>query len=127
MALKKLTTLEPREYEHPFDKKALDALERTKGLDTLVKKFYEYGIEHIFTIQYTGSNLKVTATSFPVIGDCVKPSMACPVATMRPSIFARSMIGRPSGVTGRRPDHASSFSIGGGVFNTSRPPRITAS
>ena len=44
MELKKLVDLDPKEYEHPFDKKALDALHGTKGLDTLVKKFYEYGV-----------------------------------------------------------------------------------
>jgi hypothetical protein len=38
MDLKVLTDLNAREYEHPFDKKALDALQGTKGLDTLVNK-----------------------------------------------------------------------------------------
>lgn len=89
MALTKLTTLEPREYEHPFDKKALDALERTKGLDTLVKKFYEYGIERIFQIQYTGSNLKVTPTSFPVIYDIVEESCEVLNLPLFPKIYIR--------------------------------------
>lgn len=65
MALKELANLNPKEYEHPFDTKALDALQGTKGLDTLVKKFYEYGIEKIFRTQITGSNLKVTERNFP--------------------------------------------------------------
>ena len=63
----KITNLDPREYEHPLDKKALDALQNTKGLDTLVKKFYEYGIERLFNIQCTGSNLKVTPSSVPEV------------------------------------------------------------
>ncbi len=63
--MKRIVNLDPREYEHPFDKKALDALQRTKGLDTLVKKFYEYGVEKIFNIQLTSSNLRVTPSSFP--------------------------------------------------------------
>ncbi len=67
MELKKLTGLDPKEYEHPYDKKALDALHSTKGLDMLVKKFYEYGIEKIFRIQITGSNLKVSEDNIPDI------------------------------------------------------------
>ncbi len=67
MAREILYNLDPREYEHPFDKRALDALHNTKGLDTLVKKFYEYGVERIFTINLTGSNLRVTSSSFPRI------------------------------------------------------------
>ena len=63
--MKRILNLDPREYEHPFDKKALDALQGTKGLDTLVKKFYEYGVEKIFNIQLTSSNLRVTQSSFP--------------------------------------------------------------
>lgn len=69
MDLKKLTDLDPKEYEHPFDKKALDTLHGTKGLDTLVKKFYEYGVEKIFRVQITGSNLKVNTSNFPEIHD----------------------------------------------------------
>jgi Zn-dependent protease with chaperone function len=45
----------------------LDTLHGTKGLDMLVKKFYEYGVEKIFRIQITGSNLKVNTSNFPEI------------------------------------------------------------
>jgi Zn-dependent protease with chaperone function len=65
----RLTNLDPREYEHPFDKRALDSLQGTKGLDTLVRKFYEYGVERIFNIQLTSSNLRVTQSSFPDLYD----------------------------------------------------------
>ena len=57
--------LTPREYEHSLDKKALDALEGTPGLETLVKKFYQYGVERLVKIQYTGSNIKVYKNNFP--------------------------------------------------------------
>lgn len=65
MEYKRLDNLAPGEYEHPFDKKAMDALQSTRGIDTLVRKFHEYGIEKIFTLQITGSNIKVTPESFP--------------------------------------------------------------
>ncbi|MEL6636789.1 MAG: M48 family metallopeptidase [Bacteroidota bacterium] len=69
--IKLIRDLDPREYEHPLDKKALDTLHDTRGLDTLVKKFHEYGVEHLFNIQCTGSNLKVTAGSLPEVHQLV--------------------------------------------------------
>ena len=63
--MKKLTNLSSKEYEHPFDRKALNALEGTPGLEYLVKKFYEHGVERLLRIQYTGSNLKVNKQNFP--------------------------------------------------------------
>ncbi len=57
--------LHPSDYEHPFDRKALETLEGTPGLETLARKFFEYGIEKMFRIQYMGSNLKVKQSNFP--------------------------------------------------------------
>ena len=48
-------------YEHPFDRKALNALEGTPGLEFLIRKFFELGIEKVKRVQLTGSSLKVTA------------------------------------------------------------------
>jgi Zn-dependent protease with chaperone function len=64
MSRKILYNLESTEYEHEFDRKALEALKKTPGLDFLVKKFFEYSIEAIYRIQYTGSNIKVSKNSF---------------------------------------------------------------
>lgn len=60
-----LDRLHPREYEHHFDQKALDALEGTPGLETAVKKFNQYGIEKLLKIQHTGSNIRVSDYCFP--------------------------------------------------------------
>lgn len=65
MGFKLLDGLNPREYEHPLDKKTLDALEKTAGLDALVRKFYDLGFERVFRLELTGSSLKVTSSSFP--------------------------------------------------------------
>ena len=65
MKKKILNGLYPSDYEHPFDRKALESLEGTPGLETLVRKSFEYGFEKMFRIQYTGSNLKVNNTNFP--------------------------------------------------------------
>ena len=37
MARRTLKWLDPREYEHPFDRRALDALEKARLLVTMVK------------------------------------------------------------------------------------------
>ena len=55
------------EYEHPFDKKALDALESTPGLETIGKFITKHTVERIYTVQYTGSYLKVTNQNYPQI------------------------------------------------------------
>lgn len=60
-----LTGLYSKRYEHHFDKKALEALEDTPGLEIAVRKFNQYGIERYLKIQYTGSNIKVTKNNFP--------------------------------------------------------------
>lgn len=62
-----LQEIHPESYEHPFDAKALNALENTPGLDILIRKFWEFSIEKILRVQYTGSNLKVTKKSFPKV------------------------------------------------------------
>ncbi len=67
MNRKKMYLLTAQEYEHDFDKKALKTLNGTIGLETLIKKFNEYGIERILRIQYTGSNLKITKNNYPKI------------------------------------------------------------
>lgn len=64
---KELLLLNPREYEHPWDKKALDTLKKQKGFDKLANEFYKHSLERVLRIQYTGSYLKVTDTHFPDI------------------------------------------------------------
>lgn len=64
--------LSPFEYEHSFDAKALDALQRTPGLDTLIRQFNKLAIEKMITIQYTGSNLHVTASNYPKLHNLLR-------------------------------------------------------
>ena len=61
----KLTGLRPQVYEHPSDATALNALQGTPGVETLVRKCNEYGLERLLRIQFTGSNLRVTADNLP--------------------------------------------------------------
>jgi Zn-dependent protease with chaperone function len=52
--------LMPQEYEHPFDAKALNALNDTPGLETAVRQFNKYAVERFLTIEQTGSGIRVT-------------------------------------------------------------------
>lgn len=67
MERKKLYQLQSREYEHDFDRKALETLEGTPGLEKLVRKINKHGVERGFRLGYTGSNIKVTPKNFPDI------------------------------------------------------------
>jgi Zn-dependent protease with chaperone function len=60
-----LADLHPLEYEHPFDTRALDALQQTPGLDTLIRQFNKHAIERLITVQCIGSNLRITKENYP--------------------------------------------------------------
>jgi Zn-dependent protease with chaperone function len=65
MKRRTLSGLRPQAYEHPLDTQALDALQRTKGLDTVVRKCNELGFERLLRVQLTGSHLRVGPDQFP--------------------------------------------------------------
>lgn len=62
-----LTGLKSADYEHPHDKKALSALEKAPGLEIVGRYITKHTLERIYTIQYTGSNIRVTKDSYPKI------------------------------------------------------------
>ena len=61
----RLPGLNPTLYEHPFDKRALDALEKTPGLPRLVSKLNGLSVERMNRILYAGSNLRVSKECIP--------------------------------------------------------------
>ena len=65
MAQRRLTGLRPQTYEHPLDAQALNALQKTSGLETVVRKCNEWGFERLLRVQLTGSHLRVTPDSVP--------------------------------------------------------------
>ncbi|MDP1552148.1 MAG: M48 family metallopeptidase, partial [Methanobacteriaceae archaeon] len=67
MDKKTLYQLKSYEYEHEFDRKALETLEGTPGLEKLARKFNKHAIERVMRLQYTGSALKVNKNNFPDI------------------------------------------------------------
>ena len=75
-----LTGLDHSQYEHPFDQKALKALEGTPGLNMAGNFITKYTIEKVYTVQYTGSNLKVTKENYPKIYEYLE--YACQILDM---------------------------------------------
>jgi len=60
-----LKGLDHTSYEHPFDQKALNGLENTPGLKTAGTFLIKNSIERLYTVQYTGSNIRVTKQNYP--------------------------------------------------------------
>jgi Zn-dependent protease with chaperone function len=65
MVRKIFPDLRSEEYQHPFDRKALMALEKTPGLSLLLKKISEYGIDRLLRLQTQGNEFRVNAANFP--------------------------------------------------------------
>lgn len=76
-----LVGLQPDNYEHPFDKKALDALEDTTGVKVVGDFINKHLVERMYKIQYTGSHLKVTKESYPKIYQYLE--FACKILDVR--------------------------------------------
>lgn len=87
MERKQLIMLNPREYEHPLDRKALDLLEGNHGLDKFAKEFYKHSLERVLRVQYTGSYLKVTGNHFPDVYDLIREVCKTINLTTIPEIY----------------------------------------
>ena len=63
--LRPLTGLVVEELRHPTDTRATEALKKIPGLDKLLAKILEYGLERLFYVDNIASNLRVTPQMFP--------------------------------------------------------------
>jgi Zn-dependent protease with chaperone function len=63
--LRALRGLSVDEFRHPHDLRATEALKKVPGLDKLLVKILEVGLERIFYIDNVASNLRVTPAMFP--------------------------------------------------------------
>ena len=75
MKRSKLIGLNSREYEHPFDRQALNKLEAIPGVKTIFTKISELWDEKIQYINNAGSNLLVTNENLPKVNDLL--NQAC--------------------------------------------------
>ena len=87
MQAKILKGLLPQTYQHPLDSKALSVLQRTPGLDLLVRKFNEWGVERLLRVQFTGSGLRVTSDSFSEIHQVVCTAAERIALTRIPNVY----------------------------------------
>ena len=62
--LKTLKGLDVEQFRHPSDAKATDALKKIPGLDKLLAKILEYGLERLYYVDNVASNLRVTPKMF---------------------------------------------------------------
>jgi Zn-dependent protease with chaperone function len=83
MARKIFQQIRSEDYQHPFDRKALAALEKTPGLSMLLKKISEYGIDRLLRLQTLGNEFLVNAGNFPKLHDAF--SEACQVLDISPA------------------------------------------
>lgn len=72
-----LQGLKIEDFRHPKESASFATLQKTRGLERVVKKFYDLGIENIIKLQYTGSSLQLSPTSFPELHELVK--FACSI------------------------------------------------
>jgi len=63
--LRTLTGVSVDEFRHPLDQRATAALKQVPGLDKLLAKILEVGLERMFYIDNISSNLRVTPNMFP--------------------------------------------------------------
>jgi Zn-dependent protease with chaperone function len=63
--LRTFANLEAKDFQHPWDANATAALKSVPGIDLVVAKIMEYGLERIFYLNNTASNVRVTERQFP--------------------------------------------------------------
>ena len=72
MGKKQLLGLDPKAYEHPFDREALTKLEKIPGLGTVTNAFLNWTYVKWHIIELQGSNFKITEESCPELFYLVK-------------------------------------------------------
>jgi Zn-dependent protease with chaperone function len=62
--LRPLVGLSVSDFRHPNDARATDALAKVPGLDKVMAKILEYGLERLYYVDNVASNLRVTPKMF---------------------------------------------------------------
>lgn len=62
--LRLLPGLDVEDFRHPSDARATEALKRIPGLDKVLAKVLEYGLERLYYVDNVASNLRVTPKMF---------------------------------------------------------------
>src|SRR2546421_10094170 len=80
-ARRRFPGLDPAALQHPYDRAALNALQRLPGLDIVVRKFIELFPERVAYIQNVAQTVRVTKTQCP--GLYTQLREACAILDMR--------------------------------------------
>lgn len=85
----KLINLQSAEYEHPFDKAALEQLRRLKGFDTVVNFVLNWTTIKWRIVELCGSNFHVTKESCPELYSLVQESAEILDVDRLPQIYTQ--------------------------------------
>jgi Zn-dependent protease with chaperone function len=69
--LRPLLGLSVSDFRHPTDARATEALARIPGLDKIMAKILEYGLERLYYVDNVASNLRVTPKMFGRLHRCL--------------------------------------------------------
>lgn len=83
----RLRGLRPQAYEHPSDAKTLDALQQTGGLETLIRKCNEFGLDRLMRVQLMGSYLRASPDCFPQLYRAVQEGCEILDVPKRPAVY----------------------------------------
>ena len=88
---KRLVSLDPREYEHPLDREALNKLESIPGVKPLFQKIYKEIYEKLDYIQNSGSNLLLTKDNAPRVTKILDQSAKVLDINLIPPIYVAGL------------------------------------
>ncbi len=75
-----LSGLNPSSYEHPFDRQALERLNKRPGINLMTRKVLDKGLERYLWMKHTGDNLHITREIIPEVFDLLVK--ACEILDM---------------------------------------------
>ncbi len=87
MEYARLLGLRPQSYEHPSDAKTLDVLQSTSGLETVIRKCNEFGLDRLLRIQLMGSYLRASQDCFPQLYRAVQEGCEILDVPKRPTVY----------------------------------------
>jgi Zn-dependent protease with chaperone function len=70
--LKTFPNLKPEDFQHPWDKQAIGALQAIPGFEYLITKLMEHGFEQFFRISNLASNIQVKGKMFPRLKEILR-------------------------------------------------------
>jgi Zn-dependent protease with chaperone function len=83
----RLRGLRPQSYEHPSDAKTLDVLQSTSGLETVIRKCNEFGLDRLLRVQLMGSYLRASQDCFPQLYRAVQEGCEILDVPKRPTVY----------------------------------------